>query len=33
MSTGKLRKLCDAMTVVPFLRAGSFGSVSGRQAG
>lgn len=33
MSVGKRRKLCDAMTVVPLLRAGCCGSVSCRQAG
>lgn len=33
MSAGKQRRLCDAMTVVPLLRAGCCGSVSYRQAG
>lgn len=33
MSSGKRRKLCDVMTVVPLLGAGCCGSVSCRQAG
>lgn len=31
MPTRKLGELCDAMTVVPLLKAGSLGSLSGRQ--
>jgi len=33
MSTGKRRKPCGTVTVVPLLRAGRCGSVSSRQTG